>query len=51
VFVAIQCSWIFRPFLGDPARPVEFFRADAWGNAYVELGDTLHKALLRPQKR
>ena len=51
VFVAIQCSWIFRPFLGDPSRPVEFLRADAWGNAYVELGDTLYKALLRPRKR
>lgn len=51
VFVAIQCSWIFRPFLGDPSLPVQFVRADAWGNAYVELGDTLHKALLRPRKR
>jgi hypothetical protein len=51
IFVAIQCSWIFRPFLGDPLRPVEFFRSDAWGNAYVELGDTLHKALLRPHRR
>ena len=51
VFVAIQCSWIFRPFLGDPARPVQFLRADAWGNAYVELGETLTKGLLRRGRR
>jgi hypothetical protein len=34
-FVGIQMGWILRPFVGDPARPVEFFREDTWGNAYV----------------
>ncbi|MHB1036492.1 MAG: hypothetical protein ACYC35_17475 [Pirellulales bacterium] len=34
-FVGIQMGWILRPFVGDPARPVQFFRDDAWGNAYV----------------
>lgn len=36
-FVGIQMGWILRPFVGDPGRPVEFFREDTWGNAYVIL--------------
>lgn len=35
VFVGIQAAWVLRPFIGDPAQPVAFFRPDAWGNAYV----------------
>ena len=35
VFVGIQMGWVLRPFVGDPANPVEFFRAEAWDNAYV----------------
>jgi len=35
VFVGIQMGWVLRPFIGDPNRPVAFFRQDAWGNAYV----------------
>lgn len=34
-FVGIQMGWILRPFVGDPNRPVQFFREDTWGNAYV----------------
>jgi hypothetical protein len=34
-FVGIQMGWMLRPFVGEPARPVEFFREDTWGNAYV----------------
>lgn len=35
-FVGIQMGWILRPFIGDPNRPPEFFRADAFSeNAYV----------------
>ncbi|HEY8751006.1 MAG TPA: hypothetical protein VIM11_23680 [Tepidisphaeraceae bacterium] len=36
-FVAIQMAWVLRPFVGDPASPVTFFRREAWGNAYVEI--------------
>ncbi|MBI2924628.1 MAG: hypothetical protein HYY24_02865 [Verrucomicrobia bacterium] len=35
VFVGIQMAWVLRPFVGQPALPVQFFREDAWGNAYV----------------
>lgn len=34
-FVAIQMAWILRPFVGNPEIPPQFFRDDAWGNAYV----------------
>jgi hypothetical protein len=34
-FVGIQMGWVLRPFIGDPASPVQFFRPEAWGNAYV----------------
>lgn len=33
-FVGIQMGWTLRPFIGSPDEPVEFFRADSWGNAY-----------------
>ena len=36
-FVGIQAAWVLRPFIGDPGRPVTFFREGAWGNAYVEI--------------
>ena len=36
-FVGIQTAWVLRPFLGDPGMPVQFFRADAWGNAYEHV--------------
>lgn len=35
LFVAIQMAWVLRPFVGNPAIPVAFFRKNAWGNAYV----------------
>ena len=36
-FVGIQMGWILRPFVGDPHRPVAFFRAGFGENAYVAL--------------
>ena len=36
-FVGIQMGWLLRPFVGSPDAPVQFFRAGAWGNAYVEV--------------
>ena len=41
VFVAVQMAWILRPFVGDPHLAVQFFRDEAWGNAYVEILDSL----------
>lgn len=38
VFVSIKLAWILRPFVGDPALPVEFLRAEKWQeNPYVNL--------------
>jgi hypothetical protein len=34
VFVGIQMGWVLRPFIGDPAAPVQFFREGSWSNAY-----------------
>ncbi len=34
VFVGIQMAWVLRPFVGHPDLPVQFFRPEAWGNAY-----------------
>ena len=34
VFVGIQMGWVLRPFIGDPAAPVQFFREGSWTNAY-----------------
>jgi hypothetical protein len=36
-FVGIQTAWILRPFIGSPELPAQFFREEAWGNAYVEV--------------
>ena len=36
-FVGIQMAWVLRPFIGSPHLPPQFFRQDAWGNAYVKL--------------
>lgn len=38
-FVGIQTAWILRPFVGAPHLPPQFFRAEAWGNAYVALAE------------
>jgi hypothetical protein len=40
-FVGIQMGWVLRPFIGQPGRPVTFFREDAWGNAYVVILETV----------
>ena len=46
-FVGIQMAWVLRPFIGQPGRPVTFFREDTWGNAYVILAETMWQALAR----
>jgi hypothetical protein len=40
-FVAIQMAWVLRPFIGDPLKPVQFFRDEAWGNAYVVVANLI----------
>jgi hypothetical protein len=30
-------GWNLRPFIGDPDKPVRFFRAGDWENAYVNV--------------
>lgn len=44
-FVGIQMGWLLRPFVGDPSLPTSFFRADAWGNAYVVVARMVWRAL------
>lgn len=44
-FVGIQMGWVLRPFVGSPGVPTRFFRAEAWGNAYVEVGRIVGRAL------
>ena len=44
-FVGIQLGWVLRPFVGSPSSATRFFRADAWGNAYVEVAHTVGRAL------
>lgn len=36
-FVAIQLTWVLRPFIGNPGSQTQFLREDAWGNAYVAI--------------
>ncbi|HEX8464835.1 MAG TPA: hypothetical protein VF627_09490 [Abditibacterium sp.] len=40
-FVAVQLAWNLRPFIGNPDRPAQFLRADAFSNAYLSLWDIL----------
>lgn len=45
--VAIQMAWVLRPFVGDPHRPVQFFRDEAWDNAYVIVAKIVWRVLMR----
>jgi hypothetical protein len=47
VFVGIQMAWILRPFVGQPEMPVQFFRDDTWGNAYLIVGRMVMETLFR----
>ncbi len=40
-FVGIQMGWVLRPFIGNPNSPTQFFRQEAWGNAYVRLAQII----------
>ena len=47
VFVGIQMGWVLRPFIGRPDAPVELFREESWGNAYVVVARLIFETLLR----
>jgi hypothetical protein len=46
-FVAIQMAWVLRPFVGDPTKPFQLLRAEAWGNAYVEVAHLVARVAAR----
>lgn len=45
VLVAIQLAWTLRPFIGWRGLEPALFRAEAWGNAYVHVFDTVARLL------
>jgi hypothetical protein len=46
-FVGIQMAWVLRPFVGAPGARPTFFREGAWGNAYVEVAETVWQVVGR----
>jgi hypothetical protein len=46
-FVGIQMGWVLRPFIGNPGNPTEFFRKEAWDNAYVIVARMIWDQLAR----
>ncbi|HEX3870971.1 MAG TPA: hypothetical protein VHV77_11070 [Pirellulales bacterium] len=46
-FVGIQMAWVLRPFIGDPALPIQFFRPESWGNAFIIIGRMAWSAVTR----
>jgi hypothetical protein len=44
-FVGVQMAWVLRPFVGDPGTATTFFRESAWGNAYLEVAETVWRLL------
>lgn len=46
VFVGIQMGYVLRPFIGSPEMATRFFRAEAWGNAYVVVASMVWNQLM-----
>jgi hypothetical protein len=46
-FIGIQMAWVLRPFVGYPGMNPTFLRPEAWGNAYIVIGETIWKVLSR----
>ena len=40
-FVGVQMAWTLRPFVGAANMEVQFFRREAWGNAYVVIAELI----------
>lgn len=45
IFIGIQMGWVLRPFVGNPALPTRFLRADALTNAYVVVAEMIWEKL------
>lgn len=43
-FVGVQLGWTLRPFVGTPGTPAEFFREEAFTNAYVAVFEIIRDA-------
>jgi hypothetical protein len=47
LFLGTQLAWILRPFIGDPALPVQFLRSDAFhGNFYETIFRSFHEIFI-----
>lgn len=44
-FVGIQMGWVMRPFIGHPNAAPEFFREEAWTNAYLAVIEIVMRVL------
>lgn len=42
-FVGIQMGWMMRPFVGNPAKEVTFFREEPFSNAYLAVFNLVTK--------
>jgi hypothetical protein len=47
-FVGTQMGWCLRPFIGNPDGPVQFFRKDFGGNAYVVVARLVREQFQSP---
>lgn len=45
VFVAVQMAWSLRPFVGNPLEPFQWFREQAFTNAYEAIADKIWQVL------
>ncbi len=48
LFLGSQLSWILRPFIGSPALPIQFLRADAFSGNFYEILFRAIRELLSP---
>ncbi len=46
-FVGIQLGWVLRPFIGTPNTSPQFFREEAWNNAYIIVLELIWKFLAK----
>ena len=44
-FIAIQMAWVLRPFVGEEGQTTSLFRQNAWGNAYVVIGNLIRESV------
>lgn len=44
-FVGIQMGWVMRPFIGHPNARPQFFRDEAWTNAYLAVYEIIARVI------